>query len=85
MWLKATISLPADYECLGNPEFGDDAAMASALRDARMSFMSGHATFAFQSMMFGVLYLQGWNVMMCHASHVLILKWTQKLQSGAGV
>ena len=56
---RPLLSPPPDYECPGNPEFGDEASMASAVRDARMSFLSGHATFAFQSMTFGVLYLQG--------------------------
>ena len=32
--------------------------MASKIKDSRMSFMSGHATFAFQAMTFAVLYLQ---------------------------
>ena len=50
--------IPADFECPGNPEFGDEAAMASKIKDSRMSFMSGHATFAFQAMTFAVLYLQ---------------------------
>ena len=32
--------------------------MASKVKDSRMTFMSGHATFAFQAMTFAVLYLQ---------------------------
>ena len=47
----------ADYSCLGNPAFGDDAM--EEVTESRRSFISGHSSFSFQTMMFCVLYLQG--------------------------
>ena len=45
--------------CLGNVDtFPDEDERASALKDARLSFPSGHASFSFQTSVFIVLYLQ---------------------------
>merc|ERR1712038_2137863 len=47
------------YRCLGNQEvFPEMDERESALKDARLSFPSGHASFSFQTSVFIVLYLQ---------------------------
>lgn len=47
------------FRCLGNEvTFPDEDERDSALKDARLSFPSGHASFSFQTSVFIVLYLQ---------------------------
>ena len=47
------------FRCLGNEvTFPDEHERESALKDARLSFPSGHASFSFQTSVFIVIYLQ---------------------------
>ena len=46
------------FRCLGNEvAFPDPDEQESALKDARLSFPSGHTSFSFQTYVFIVLYL----------------------------
>jgi len=49
-----------DYKCLGNPDLfdGDVNEMTLRIKEARVSFVSGHSSFAFQAAIFLILYLQ---------------------------
>ena len=60
-----------DAHCQGNPDlFSEDelseftwneSEMAARVRETRLSFVSGHASFSFQAMVFTVLYLQAFR------------------------
>lgn len=48
-----------NYTCLGNAElFPNEAESEARIRDAQLSFSSGHACLSFQAMIFVILYLQ---------------------------
>ena len=48
-----------NFRCVGNNEtFPELEEREHALKDARLSFPSGHASFSFQTSVFIVLYLQ---------------------------
>jgi len=56
---KSTPTYVMNYTCLGNPSlFSDEMEMDDHVRGARLSFPSGHSSFAFQAAVFTVLYLQ---------------------------
>jgi len=56
---KSTPNYVMNYTCLGNPSlFSDEMEMDDHVRGARLSFPSGHSSFAFQAAVFTVLYLQ---------------------------
>ena len=60
-WDRDTQGTPifSHFSCAGNQEvFPELEERESALKDARLSFPSGHASFSFQTSVFIVLYLQ---------------------------
>lgn len=47
-----------NYTCLGNPSLFQGNAMEHRIKEAHISFVSGHASFSFQAATFIILYLQ---------------------------
>jgi len=46
-----------DFECLGSPAFGNEEERNSRIKDARLSFMSGHSSGTTYAMVFAVIYI----------------------------